>query len=193
MGTRSLIAIWLDNTFKLAQFCQFDGYPEGIGLECLTFLRRKMEIEQFKQALRNTRFASKDYIHQAWLECGADEEGCLDWNGSVLMAKKYPQFSRYTGAKILSFVQRHPEGIMAENSITFAADGLLCNWAWVIDFDQMAFEAYKGGSKVPLSDDERFSFLRDFETDGYSAVKLVASFSLLQLPSKEAFLAAFDK
>ena len=45
MGTRNLTAVYLDGQYKVAQYGQWDGYPEGQGITALTFLRDKMDCE----------------------------------------------------------------------------------------------------------------------------------------------------
>lgn len=50
MGTRNLTAVYLDGQYKVAQYGQWDGYPEGQGITVLTFLRDKMDLELFKEA-----------------------------------------------------------------------------------------------------------------------------------------------
>lgn len=39
MGTRHLTAVFVDGEYKVAQYGQWDGYPEGQGLTCLEFAR----------------------------------------------------------------------------------------------------------------------------------------------------------
>ena len=38
MGTRHLIAVQLDGEYKIAQYGQWDGYPDGKGIDVLHFL-----------------------------------------------------------------------------------------------------------------------------------------------------------
>ena len=40
MGTRHLTAVHVDGEYKIAQYGQWDGYPEGQGMTALTFARR---------------------------------------------------------------------------------------------------------------------------------------------------------
>ena len=58
MGTRHLIAAKIDGVYKLAQYGQWDGYPEGQGVAVLDFLVNKMDVAAFTAALRNCRFIS---------------------------------------------------------------------------------------------------------------------------------------
>ena len=166
MGTRNLTAVYLDGQYKVAQYGQWDGYPEGQGITVLTFLRDKMDLELFKEALRNSSY--------------------------IPSMEDHPEFSRNTGAGILEMVQNHSEGMKLQDSINFAADGLFCEWAWVIDLDAGTFEGYCGFGQTPLAENDRFYFLRDLEEDnGYHGVRLVAKWNLDALPTDEEFLAAF--
>lgn len=111
---------------------------------------------------------------------------------SSRMMEDYPEFSRNTGAGILEMVQNHSEGMKLQDSINFAADGLFCEWAWVIDLDAGTFEGYCGFGQTPLAENDRFYFLRDLEEDnGYHGVRLAAKWNLDALPTDEEFLAAF--
>ena len=192
MGTRNLTAVYLDGEYKIAQYGQWDGYPEGQGMTALNFLR-SMDEEKFKSALRNSSFISEDELMALWKQYGAYDNGMISLYDAARMDRDYPQFSRDTGADILYMVQNHPEGLKLQNSISFAADGLFCEWAWVVDLDKRTFEGYKGFGSKPLTEQDRFYFLRDLEEDGYSGVRLVAEWSIDELPSDEDFLAAFKE
>lgn len=192
MGTRNLTAVYLDGEYKIAQYGQWDGYPEGQGMTALTFLR-SMDEDKFKAALRNCSYIEPEELSALWRKYGADEHGYVSLSDADRMKKDNPQFSRDTGAAILQMVQDHPEGMKLQDSIAFAADGLFCEWAWVIDLDKRTFEGYKGFGHTPLTEDDRFHFLQEQESEGYSAVSIAAEWGLDELPSDEDFLAAFKE
>lgn len=163
MGTRSLICVVKDNEYKVAQYSQWDGYPEGQGVKILKFIREN-NIEEFKEKISKCSFV----------------------NGE----EKYSYLNRDTGADILSFIIKdNDENIKLENSIDFAQDSLFCEWAYVIDLDKNTFEVYEGFNKEPLSKEERF--YSEFNKKGYYPVKHVISFDLNELPTKESFLNYF--
>lgn len=192
MGTRNLTAVKIDGQYKVAQYGQWDGYPEGQGMTCLHFLREKMDADQFKQSLRKASFIDPKDLNALWKEYGADDNGMVSLDDMDRMKRDHPEFSRDTGAEILELVQNHPEGMQLQDELEFAADGLFCEWAWVIDFDTGTFEAFTGYNRTkPLTPEDRFYFLRDKEDDGYHGVTLVAKWSLDSLPSDEDFIAAF--
>lgn len=157
------------------------------------FLRNRMDEEKFKVALRRSSFISDKALNKLWKACGMQDDGMILLTDMDTMKRHHPEFHRDTSAKILDLVQSRPNGMQLENSIGFAADGLFCEWAWVIDFDKRTFEGYRGFGSDPLTEQDRFYFLRDFEQNGYSGVKLAAEWSLDNLPSDEVFLATFKE
>jgi hypothetical protein len=46
MGTRHLIAAKIDGVYKLAQYGQWDGYPDGQGVAVLDFLAAFKEDDE---------------------------------------------------------------------------------------------------------------------------------------------------
>lgn len=149
-----------------------------------------MNEEVFKAAVRACSFISKEELNALWSKYTTSTDGWVTIEEARHMERDYPQFSRNTGAKILELVQNN--GIRKlHNEIDFAADGLFCEWAWVIDFNKRTFEAYKGFCEDDAQPDDRFYFLKDKQENGYSIVKICASFSIDALPSNGDFLAAF--
>ena len=194
MGTRNLVAVQIDGQYKIAQYGQWDGYHSGKGLEVLEFLRERMNEEVFTKALCNSSFIAPEKLDDLWRQYGADEEGWVTLEHSDAMKRDHPEFSQDTGAKILDIVQGHPEGMELNDSISFAGDGLSCEWIWVIDFDRRTFEGYEGGGSKRLEPGERVA---EYDSDegvmGYHSPNLVAAFRIDDLPDEKAFLACFER
>ena len=191
MGTRHLIAVQLDGEYKIAQYGQWYGYPDGKGIDVLHLLRNRMDEEKFKVALRHSSFISDEALAKLWRACGMQDDGLILLADMDTMKRHHPEFHRDTSAKILDLVQSRPNGMQLENSIGFASDGLFCEWAWVIDLDKRTFEGYRGFGCDPLTEQDRFYFLKDHERSGYGGVKLAAEWPLDRLPTDEDFLASF--
>jgi hypothetical protein len=182
MGTRSLIAVQLDGEYKIAQYSQWDGYPDGQGMKCLNFLREEMVEQKFKDQLRKLRMVHTKEELNALKSIYSD-------------VKVIPEFDRDTGADILKIVQdgKTVTGCVA-NNIGFAADTEFfgCEYVWVIDLDQRMFEVYFGYNDIPLHKGDRFYFLQDdVENNGYFPARIFAAWSLNDLPTKEEFLKTF--
>lgn len=187
MGTRNLTAVFVDGEYKIAQYGQWDGYPEGQGMTALRFARKlttQMGRDAFAERVRKC----------SWI---TDEEkerrNAMIRSGEVKnWTKVWPELSRDTCAGILEMVAESDDGLMLGNELDFAADSVFCEWAWVIDLDAGTFEGYKGFNwAYPLTEGDRFYFLNDKAEDGYHPVRLIAKWNLDNLPSGEDFLAAF--
>ena len=56
MGTRNLTVVKYKDEYKIAQYGQWDGYPNGQGVTILSFLLKEGNIEKLKKALERVRF-----------------------------------------------------------------------------------------------------------------------------------------
>lgn len=187
MGTRNLTAVYMDGEYKVAQYGQWDGYPEGQGVICLDFLRDKMKESIFREKLKNVHFITTEAMTGIWEEFGATSAGFISSDNYDKLKKAYPELHRDTAAEILEMIQDGKVKFL-RNDIEFAADGLFCEWAYVIDLDRRTFEVYTGFHHEPLTEKDRFFFLKDKEENGYSGVHMVYGWSIDSLPTKEEFL-----
>ena len=173
MGTRNITAVFCDGTYKIAQYGQYDGYPSGQGKTALVFCRKHLTtadgIEEFRDAIKNARFATDAELF----------EGRIG---------EHPAFDRGVGAVILELIINNVEEIVLKNSISFVADSLFCEWAYVIDLDNETLEVFKGFNESALSPNERFASVPPHDDSGYHPVKLLKKYTLNDLPSVESFL-----
>lgn len=190
MGTHNLTIVIKDGNPVVAQYGQWDGYPSGQGLTILEFLRTA-NIVRFKKKLKKCRFSNKwDHTKMNnFLNSIGSPNGWMSQDQAVLYKEKYPYLSRDIAAEILEMIYNSTDRtIMLNNSYDFAADGLSCEWAYVVDLDKNTFEVYKGCNKTPLTEDERF-YGTDAGYEGdYTPVKCIAIFDIYKLPSNELFL-----
>jgi hypothetical protein len=188
MGTKHLIAVVKDDEYKVAQYGQWDGYPEGQGLKVLNFLKEN-DIDKFRNQVAKCKFIEDDtFYEKIYKELDINpKDGFITYEDVNVLKDKYPQL----GSDILNYIMNNDD-IILKNDIDFAKDSLFCEWAYVIDLDKNTFEVYKGFNKSPLSESERFYNSSIFE-NGYYPIRQVISFDLNSLPLKEKFLSYFDK
>ena len=174
MGTRHLVAVQLDGEYKIAQYGQWDGYPEGQGVRVLKFLK-ETNPDAFIAQLRRLRWATDEQIEDAWVAAGAVRES---------------SFTSLEGATILDVVLRAavPENLLMRDNIGFAQDSLFCEWAYVIDFDTNVLEVYIGFQKAPDFDGRFAGPMTSGIDNNYGPVKKLLSYSLSALPTETAFL-----
>lgn len=177
MGTRHLIAAYIDGAPRIAQYGQWDGYPSGQGISVLRFLR-DTDLEAFKTALRNCHWLTDAEAEAAYRS--------RDWE------KSHPQLSRDTGSDVLQMVL-DAGGLGLINKEAFAADSLFCEWAYAIDLDADVFEVYEGFQKQGQPITGRYAQMPIEGDPEYAQVSLRQSWPLNALPTEEEFLAALHE
>lgn len=176
MGTRHLICVVSGGQYRVAQYGQWDGYPEGQGVNVLGFCRRlagQEYLTDFKRKAEACRFLN---------------QGELDALGATNWKLTHPHLSRDLGAKILDVVVAARDGLELVDRSSFAADSLFCEWAYVVDLDAMRLEVYQGFNKNNVDPAERFASVPPCR-DEYKQVRFVRAWHLSDLPSNETFVA----
>lgn len=176
MGTRNLTCVFVDGEYKVAQYGQWDGYPEGQGQTVLDFARDDMREAKFRKRLKQC-----EWVSDATLQSAGDS-----W------LSKYPYVTRDHGAEILGLIQNRKDKPLLRNALSFAADSLMCEWAYVIDLDKRTLEVYKGFNTEGVRKGERFADLPLQAYSGLSStyypVTHVVSFKLGRLPQLKQFV-----
>lgn len=184
MGTRSLTCVFANGEYKVAQSGSWDGYPGGQGITVLEFLYQ-MDKEKFLEKLNQVRWITKEDLGTYWEESGASAND--EWVSHEVGKKfgeKYPHLHKEMSADILYYIQETPGPILLKNDLDFAGS-VLCEWAYVIDFDKNTFEIYEGLNTTPLQEGDRFYDLpQTLYAEEYYPVSIVASYSLDSLPSR---------
>lgn len=206
MGTRHLIAIQLDGELQVAQYGQWDGYPEGQGsslAKSVVGLKEEGKLDLLKERVRASEMCTDlEHLNDEF----AAQIKALDKKVSELpVAERYGDegrkiqieaycaegsvlhLSRDVGYHILTVLVERPDVVQTVDSTSFAGDGLFCEWAYVVDLDAEAIEVYEGYQpKGSVEDRERFAAYRE-ESGDYDPVKFRAAFTFDQL--KDATLA----
>ncbi len=200
MGTRHLTMVYLDGEYKIAQYGQWDGYPDYTGVRILRFLRDTMQREVFERNIRATQALTEQQVEDIKKMFRKKHESGMTWTEYNVFTLEYPSLSRDTGSEILEILQNSKSGVVpVYKDLNFAADSLFCEWGYVVDLDNNTFEVFRGFNKTPLDPSDRFYFLRDYERkpeyigdNPYRAIKLVKSWKLDDLPSDDDFMDTFE-
>lgn len=192
MGTRNLTVVVSDDQIKVAQYGQWDGYPEGQGATALNFLR-ETNLDEFKEKLKNISFFTEEEAEKE------DEMGGVydrrpylsrDLGAQILYAIRDGKYTRssYKGDK--DYTVKVDKLV---NGFDFGYDSLFCEWVYVIDLDKGVFELYEGFNK---SDNiEGLWATNKSQVEGskdYKAITRVKSFPLDSLPTEDEFLNEFS-
>lgn len=179
MGTRNLTCAVVNGEYKVNVYGQYDGYPDGQGLDIYNILSN-CDLDLLKENVSKcSSLDTQEKIDELFESVvpGGNQDDHSHWS---IFYEKLPYLSRNTAGKIFKYILEKP--LVLKSELEFAADSLFCEWAYVVDFDKRTFEVYKGFNKEPLTEEDRFFFLEEHSEDGYHPVKLVVSFPLDNLP-----------
>ena len=175
MGTRNLTCIKKNGTYVLAKYCQWDGYYEGQGQIIVDFLRTPGNIEKLRERADDLAFISEEDLKKKWISVGADpESNWVSLGVSNAFRKNWPELSRDIGGDVLERICETEGTFETIDDLSFAADSLFCEFAYVIDFDDNTFSWYRGFNESPLPETERFAFLpkAEYNSGDYYPVKM---------------------
>ena len=196
MGTRNLTMVIKEHQTKVAQYGQWDGYPQGQGVKILSFLQQKANIEKLKEILPKIRFENDQDIKEKkeFAKSIGARDGWLNMEQAEQYDKQYPLDSRNLGGEILNKLLEYQDqtDIVLVNSEDFASDSLFCEWAYIIDLDNNTLEVYKGFNRAKITENDRFYNFNDAKNQ-YRSIKIIKSFSLDKLPDAEKFIAECSK
>ncbi|RYP26069.1 hypothetical protein DL767_008172 [Monosporascus sp. MG133] len=213
MGTRHLILVYYKGQYRIAQYGQWDGYPEGQGVTVLRFVSDPENLSKLRSVLdaEGMLYEPTDDQLDAWYAemqrasqehyarpPPTDERELEEWC-NVLHPGQYvcPSVSRDTGADILRLVAdaTAEKPVPVVRRIEFLADTCFCEWAYVVDLDERVLEVYgspeySGTRGLPvLGDGSRFRRVESLR-DAESLPALVGRFPFDNLPSREDFVSS---
>lgn len=176
MGTRNVTYVQHEDTYRIAQYGQWDGYPESLGVKLLDILT-SIDLDSFKQKVSVLPVITEDQIKVV--------------NATENWPSVYPWLSRdCSGADLIGLLMKDQVPYVILDT-DFAGDSLMCEWAYVVDLDKNTFEVYAGFNKAPLTEGDRFYSLPVTDS-GYTQCRLIASWPLDQMPMRDEFMATCD-
>lgn len=202
MGTRNLSAAVVDGEYRIAKYCQWDGYPSGVGVGILNVLRNS-DLNVLKERIRkNAGYIDKNKISDLYENLGINAtDGWVSYEDGKRFANAHPLLNR--DSDLSDVLQEHMKTddkmIYTMSDLEFAKDSLFCEYAYVVDFDKNTFEVYKGFNTDSNDENGRFYESNEAELekghDGtvYYPVKHWHTWSLDELPSQDEFLATLDE
>ncbi|KAI0800398.1 hypothetical protein C8Q74DRAFT_1236298 [Fomes fomentarius] len=178
MGTRHLILVYYKGQYLIAQYGQWDGFPDGQGVTIVRFIRDPDNVAKLRAVLDRA-----DTMLYEPTEAQVDA-----WNAAEGEVHPAPSLSRDTGAKILELVANATVPVPLFRSIDFLTDGLFCEWAYVVDLDEDVVEVYNNGSDGDQERAwERFKGVEGLENATYLP-SMVGSWKFEELPDEVTFV-----
>lgn len=148
MGTRHMIGVIKGGTYRVGQYGQWDGYPEGQGYTVLDIMRN-VNLDAFNQSIEHCKFVDQKRVREMYVEAGDSPDntsGFIDMAIADKFRELYPSMSRDTGAKILEIVMSATEEKPVElfDQHDFLDDETFCEFAYVVNLDTKKLICYAG-------------------------------------------------
>jgi hypothetical protein len=154
MGTRNLTKV-IDSTgrTRVAQYGQWDGYPEYTGTRILEFIKEHKMLNKIENALRKVHFIndveaeefSKPYTTDGW----------MNMDQADTFSTIYPNLTRDTGCDILKvLVYSVGYTIPLVDTSDFESDDLMCEGVYTLNFQTRTFISTYNGVSVSIGFDQ---------------------------------------
>lgn len=185
MGTRNLTIVKVKGKIKVAQYCQWDGYPTGQGKDIARFIHSKaFDLAALRKNVSKLTWAKPAEIKDTWTQCGADpESNTVSMSIADVHSKRYPEFSRDTGAKVLPLIQRGKVS-KVQNDYAFIKDSLFCEYAYEIDLDRKTVKVFKGFQATGKMVTQTRSDGTTYQAEGYAPCKAIKTYSFKDFTCK---------
>jgi len=185
MGTRNLTCVIKNGDFRVAQYGQWDGYPEGAGADILAFLNVPGNIDKLRSRVDEVRFISRDEWNERLTAAGIGDSIRYGSEEEKKYQRDFWQLDRNVGRKVLKIIVATEGPVELMDDREFAHNSLFCEWAYVVNMDHNVLEVYKGFNKDPLAPNGVFAGvpLKEDRSNEYATVKLVAVYPFHSLPT----------
>ena len=186
MGTRGFFG-WVVDGDLVGQYNHYDSYPSGKGVDLLKQIKTIKDFGKVRARLKavieveeDSPMTKKEY--DMYADVGDPTVGSNTMANEIVRTW-YQLLHELQGNLIPYFTGK---AIHIVNSKDFMKDSLFCEWAYVLNFDTMKLEVYKGFIRDKHNKNKYFPCEKN--DDGYYPVELIAEFQLKKLPTKEEFL-----
>lgn len=181
MADRYLTVVKANNEIKVAQYGHVGAYPSEAGCEILFYLKN-MNLEILKEKVAKCKWTTQEEVEkisESFLQSGDKDSGYYNRKRDFMLWRFYPQYHHHVGARVLQVIYAN-QSTELENDLDFAKE-YLCEWAYVIDLDEMKLETYCSYGDIKTLDIENQVLSKD------SAVKLVRVDDIATLPDANEY------
>lgn len=166
MGTRNLTkVIDKDGVIRVAQYGQWDGYPEGQGVKILSILSSDLyAVEELELALDKCYFVSesdREAIYKEYNEAYPDTTHLKKFSSML------PNLSRDTCGDILNVIRWSAGRVALTDEREFETDDLFCEGVYTVDYNANKFISKFGVTvefplnNLPTAEEYLNAFIRE--------------------------------
>lgn len=144
MGTRNLTIVKVDGKIKVRQYCQWDGYPTGVGQHIVNYLK-SADLNKLKENVKKLKFGTDAEISKAYADVVGHNRDSVTGEESEKIKKDKPELHRDTGPGVLKIIE--------SGAVTMVSDGgpfnpeSWCEYAYTLDLDKEKITVQWGHEK----------------------------------------------
>jgi hypothetical protein len=153
MGTRNLTkVIDADGIIRVAQYGQWDGYPEYTGTRILEFIKEHNMLEKIEKSLVKANFIT-EAEHEEILKPYTKDDGWMTFEQGADYSTMFPSLTRDTGCDILRVLVYSNGPIPLVDQSDFEQDDLFCEGVYTLNYQTREYVSTYGGKTISLSFD----------------------------------------
>lgn len=177
MGTRNLTKVVMNGDVWVAQYGQWDGYPEGQGITAFNFVKNQENLWALEMGLQRVYYPTQDELEAMFkpFEDGS-MPGMMTFESGKAFGEMYPSLTRDTCAGILQVIAESKDAMPLQLDTEFENDTLFCEGMYEVNLDTKVFISYFGHNE-----------------DGSWDYVVAVPFSEAASMSNEEYLALFKK
>jgi len=171
MGTRGLTKVVYKGETIVAQYGQWDHYPEGQGVTLFHTLTNPDVVKAFIDKIPQIYYPSDSDV-EAMVKPFEDGSmaGMMTFESGDKFAEKYPTLTRNTGGEIFRVIADWDDSpIPIVRDLEFENDESFCEGIYTVDLDRELFHTqfsrYKGSWDISLV--LAFESIREMSVDDY--------------------------
>lgn len=154
MGTRNLTkVIDKDGITRVAQYGQWDGYPEYTGTRILDFIKEYKMTDKIENSLFKARFIT-DEEAETYSKPFTSDEGWMNMEQGATFSSMYPSLTRDTGCDIIKVLVYSNGDVPLVDNSDFENDDLMCEGVYTLNFQTREYTSKWNDITVSLSFDE---------------------------------------
>lgn len=183
MSTSGILGIKVGGVYK-ATYNHSDSYPENLGTMVVSFCRklnRTGQWDRFKEKMMQVVLVKENDVPSQELQERYTKSGYFNDHVSTGSPTEwYCLLKNLQDGIILQEIFRGACQHMID-SFEFLTNSLYCEYAYIINLDDMTLELYKGRNTTP-DENSPLPFEQKKDEDGYYPVRLVKSYKLSAIP-----------
>ena len=156
MGTRNLtMVINQEGETKVAQYGQWDGYPSGVGVSVLSFLKNKELVEKLKSKLSIVRFLDEEGVDKEFIE--SYNKNAPEWSNQPdnRTEEQKRWFATYcvrdlADEVLVNIANSEDNEIVLINRENAAKTDGWVEYSYVINFKDNTFDVYEHIDQPPM-------------------------------------------